>query len=156
MMFQTLASQKAVYNMNYVPPKLYGQLKSHKQGYPLRPVVAFYTDSSYKLAKFLAAWFRLHSAFSPAFTVQNSFSLTSELQNQQFPPESILVSFDISSMYTNIPVSKTIGFMLDPLSESHVSEESIGEFKRLITLCIGKNICSVSYTHLTLPTIYSV
>jgi len=94
--FQTSAAQKAVHNMNYAPPKLYGQLKTHKEGFPVRPVVAFYTDVSYRLAKFLSSWFTLHSAFTPAFTIPNSISLASKLQNQQFPPDSIIVSFDIS------------------------------------------------------------
>ena len=49
-LFQTNAAQKAVFNMNFALPKLYGQLKSHKEGFPLRPVVALYTDVSYKLA----------------------------------------------------------------------------------------------------------
>jgi len=67
MMFQTLASQKAVYNMNYVPPKLYGQLKSHKQGYPLRPVVAFYTDSTYKLGEIPSCMVSFAFSFLPYF-----------------------------------------------------------------------------------------
>ena len=83
-----------------------------------------------------------YSAFAPAFTVPNSISLASALQNQQFPSDAILVSFDVSNMYANIPVAKTIGIMIDLVSENRVSVEAISEFKRLVSLCIGKNICT--------------
>ena len=42
---------------NYDPPKFHGRIKIHKLDHPIRMVVAFFTDFSYKLAKYLAQWF---------------------------------------------------------------------------------------------------
>jgi len=56
-------SRKRFYVMNPAFPKIYGQVKTHKSGYPIRPVVAFFTDPSFHLAKFLTEWFRTTSKF---------------------------------------------------------------------------------------------
>ena len=44
--------------MNYSFPQIYGIIKMHKENQPMSSVVAFNTDSSYKLAKHLVQWFR--------------------------------------------------------------------------------------------------
>jgi len=44
--------------MNYALPRLYDQITTHKPSNFIRPIVAFYTDPSYLLAKYLASWFR--------------------------------------------------------------------------------------------------
>jgi len=57
--FPTRSQQDGFLFMNSSFPRLYGQLKTCKTGLPIWLVVAFYTVASYKLARFLAQWFRL-------------------------------------------------------------------------------------------------
>ena len=128
--------------MNPMPPKLYGQLKTHKNGLPIRPVVAYYTDSTYLLAKHLAKWFRAYSSFSPAFSVRNSSEVATLLMNRAFLPNVTLCSFDISSMYSCIPVLKSIGYMCEILSQNNVPNEVIQEFEQLLLLCLKENLCT--------------
>jgi len=43
----SLKSRERLYVMNPSFPKIYGQVKTHESGYPIRPVVAFYTDPTF-------------------------------------------------------------------------------------------------------------
>ena len=78
--------------MNYALPRLYGQIKMHKPDNPIRPVVAYYTDPSYLLAKYLASWFCAVTGYQPPHTVSNSAVLARNLSVLKFPAASILVS----------------------------------------------------------------
>ena len=49
---------------NHSTPLLLGQFKLHKTSYPIRPVIAYYTDPSYRLSKYLASWFRETANFT--------------------------------------------------------------------------------------------
>ena len=118
-------------------------------GFPIRPVVAFYNDTSYKLARFLTQWFRLHSSFAPQHTITNFSHLASQFTDS-FPPTSTLFSLDVSSMYTNIPVSQSVGYMLDHLRANNIHSDIISEFHTLINWCL-KNICFYNGTLYEFP-----
>ena len=55
--------------MNPAFPKIYGQIKAHKNDLPIRPVVAFYQDPMFNLTKYLADWFMCMSQFNPSHTI---------------------------------------------------------------------------------------
>jgi len=114
--------------------RLYVQIKLHKIGYPIRPVVSYFTDPTFLVAKYLAIWFREISGFNPRHTIKNSIEFANDLKQKTFPPGSRLFSFDVVSMFTHIPVFYTIEIMVYP--------EIIEEFKNLITICLKDNICS--------------
>ena len=122
-------------------PRIYGQIKMHKAGQPIRPVVAYYTHPSFKLAKFLATWFKESAGFSPRYTVLNSVALVQELKMRTFPLGSRLVSFDDVNMYTNVPVQLTIDIMVSHLRNQQIHQDAIDEFKVLMKLCLEDNIC---------------
>ena len=96
--------ERRFYIMNYSFPKIYGQIKTHKPGHPIRPVVAFYSDPTYYLGGFLANCFNSVSQFQPKHTVKNSAELAKSLSTLKFPANSKLLSFDAVGMFTRIPV----------------------------------------------------
>jgi len=100
--------------MNSSLPKIYGQVKLHNEGLPIRPVVAFFTDPSFKLAKQLSTWFCGVSGFTPKYTVKNSAQLTAKLCDTKFPAGSKLV------MFTKIPVSRAIPLMIEILEQMKI------------------------------------
>ena len=122
-------------------PRLYGQLELHKQGQPIRPVVAYYTAPTYKLAKYLAIWFKEVTGYVSSYTIKNSIELANKLQGLSFPRGSRLISFDAVSMFTRIPVKYTIDIMLEFLKKAAIQQEIIDEFHKLIKLCLNDNIC---------------
>ena len=87
------------------PGKLYGLIKVHKINNPARPVVSMIGTSEYKLAKFL------HSVIEPSIPDKYMLSSTNhfieKLKQAKAQSHQILVSFDVISLLTNVPLEET-------------------------------------------------
>ena len=90
----------------YSVPQIYGQIKTHKTEFLMRPVVAIYTSPTYKykLTRHLSFWFRLCDSFSLKYATPYSTAFAEELNSLTFSENASLVSFDVSNMFTNISV----------------------------------------------------
>ncbi|XP_062703742.1 uncharacterized protein LOC134286182 [Aedes albopictus] len=84
-----------------VCPRIYGQPKTHKPDLPLRPVVPNVTAPAYQLSKFLADVLQ-RSAHSE-YNIKDSFEFAEYIRNITLPTGYVLVSFDVISLFTNIP-----------------------------------------------------
>ncbi|XP_062538225.1 uncharacterized protein LOC134206513 [Armigeres subalbatus] len=84
-----------------VCPKIYGQPKAHKTGLPLRPVVPNMTAPSYNLAKFVASI--LKQSIESPYNIKDSFSFCEFINGTQLPPNHMLVSLDVTALFTSIP-----------------------------------------------------
>ena len=93
------------------PAGLYGLPKTHKKDVPLRPIVSCIGSYTYNLAKFLVTI--LQPLCSNTYTVKDSFSFASDINGMSNVP--FMCSFDISSLFTSIPLDETIGYCLDKL-----------------------------------------
>ena len=94
------------------PPRLYGLAKVHKDGTPLRPIVSMPGSAYQRVAKKIAAWLSL----VPECRINTSTEkVAKQIQNMQLPPDECLVSFDIVSLYTNVPVKESIKVCADLL-----------------------------------------
>ena len=94
------------------------------------------------------------------------------MRSEEVPSGYKLVSFDVTSLFTNVPLDFTIDVILRKIYDERLINTKIkrGEMKHLLQLCTKKlhfsfngktyiqvdGVVTVSYTHLTLPTIYSV
>ena len=92
-------------------PYLYGLIKTHKPNNPLRPIISSVGSVTYKLSKWLV---KLLSPFvgtvSDSF-VLNSEDLVSKLKSLQISYPYKLVSFDVKSLFTNVPVEDILNFL---------------------------------------------
>ncbi|XP_058821140.1 uncharacterized protein LOC131683307 [Topomyia yanbarensis] len=95
------ASQLTTYKASC--PRIYGQPKAHKPGLPLRPVVPNMTAPSYCLSKFIGQI--LKSSISTTYNIKDSFTFCEYINTITLPPDYILVSFDVVSLFTCIPKS---------------------------------------------------
>lgn len=86
---------------NAICPRIYGQPKAHKPNLPLRPVVPNVTSPTYHLAKFVSSI--LQRGFTSIFNVKDSRTFCQYVNNTSVPPDHIIVSFDVVSLFTNIP-----------------------------------------------------
>ena len=88
---------------------LYGNVKTHKPGNPLRPIISQIPTPTYKLAK------RLADLLTPY--VPNLYSLRSSADFleliQTAPADGMIASLDVESLFTNVPVDTTIQYILD-------------------------------------------
>ena len=95
---------------------MYGLHKTHKTDIPLRPIPSVVGSSQHKLAKFLAFTLQPVLKLYSSFCIQDSF-LFAELIRQFDPKsdQSFLCSFDICSLFTNLPMDETVRICADTL-----------------------------------------
>ena len=89
------------------PAKLYGLPKVHKEGMPLRPVLSMIETAQYKIAKYLDSI--LKPLIKSELECKDSFEFASFIS--KLHPNSnddYMVSFDVVSLFTNVPLSETI------------------------------------------------
>ena len=94
------------------PPRLYGLAKVHKENTPMRPVLSMPASAYYKVAKQVATWL----SFVPECQIECSTkTICDSLDEVKLEENEILVSFDVSSLYTNVPVKEAINTCADLL-----------------------------------------
>ncbi|XP_042202441.1 uncharacterized protein LOC121852537, partial [Callorhinchus milii] len=94
------------------PPRLYGLPKIHKEDTPLRPIVSTINSPTYKLARFLSEILRPFTGKTTS-AVLNSTDLVSTIKGIALSPDDLLVSFDVVSLFTKVPVPDTIAIIED-------------------------------------------
>lgn len=89
------------------PPRLYGLPKIHKTNIPLRPIVSAINSPTYRLARYLASELKplLRNSGS---RILNSKDFVEKIQQIRLHPNDILVSFDVESLFTKVPIPDTL------------------------------------------------
>ena len=120
-----------------VPSQLYGLPKLHKDNIPLRPIISQIGSYTYELAKFLVPI--LAPLTTNDHTIKDSFSFIQELLSIKSAP--YMSSFDVVSLFTNIPLEETINICLDKLyaNTDKVNNITRINLKKLITLASKEN-----------------
>ena len=107
------------------PGILYGMAKVHKpvtnRCPSLRPILSAINTPSYKLAKFLVPL--LTPLTSNDSTIKDSFSFAEEVFS--FDCAYYMTSFDMESLFTNIPLEETINICVDKLFENNTKVNNL-------------------------------
>jgi hypothetical protein len=88
-------------------PKFYGLPKVHKNNTPLRPIVSSIGSITYQAAKFLANILGPLVGKTP-YHVKNSMDFVNKIKNLEVPPPWKLVSFDVTALFTSIPIPEAL------------------------------------------------
>ena len=100
-----------VYPSGSNPGKLYGMCKVHKIDNPMRPVVSMIGTSQYELAKLLDSWIK---PFIPkTYALDSTADFLTKLRGYAPNDNDYCVSFDVVSLFTNIPLEETIKIIAD-------------------------------------------
>jgi len=92
---------------NPLPPRLYGLPKIHKANIPLRPIVSAINSPTYDLSRFLAK--ELQCLIGKTKThIINSTDFIQKIQKIRLHPADIMVSFDVESLFTQVPIKDTL------------------------------------------------
>ena len=97
------------YDLGY----LYGNVKTHKAGNPLRPIISQIPTPTYNLAKRLA---QILTPFVPShYSIASSTEFLELVRSNH--SDGIIASLDVESLFTNVPVDRTIDYILKKVYE---------------------------------------
>ena len=96
-----------MYPTSAVIPRFYRLPKVHKTGAPLRPIVASRGSITYAVARHVA------DILSPivgknGYGLKNSTDLVRQLETCKLDEDDILVSFDVTALFTRVPVDQSL------------------------------------------------
>jgi hypothetical protein len=131
------ATYTAIRPSGSTPSQLYGLPKVHKEGIPLRPIISQIGSYTYELAKFLVPI--LSPLTSNKFSVKDSFTFADELISFSTAPH--MASFDVVSLFTNIPLEETVEICLDKLFSNYdkVNNLTRPDLRKLIIFAAQEN-----------------
>ncbi|XP_043257984.1 uncharacterized protein LOC122400526 [Colletes gigas] len=98
---------KSITSTEPQPPKLYGLPKIHKDNIPLRPIVSAINSPTHNLAKYLCRVLQPLTGNTSSH-IKNSTDFVKKINNIRVLPQDILVSFDVESLFTSIPIPETL------------------------------------------------
>ena len=122
-------------------PRFYGQPKIHKPGVPIRPIVSYSGSPLYNLNKYIANILKAYVR-DENNNAKNSTTFSNYIRNVPIEDDEIMVSFDVTSLYTNIPIIDTLNIIKDYVNNND-------QFTRKMTIPQDKFLALV---HLVLTT----
>ena len=87
---------------------MYGLPKTHKEGTTLCPILSTTGLSHHGLGKWLAGLLQPVLERFLAHCISDSFVFVKTMQNIDVDPNVFMCSFDMSSLFTNVPLDETI------------------------------------------------
>ena len=99
-----------LHSSDAIPPAIRGSIKHHKLNFPLRPIVTSIDSALYNTSKFLS------QILSPlqnqnGFSVTNSTHFRNNISKTTISEDETMVSFDVVSLFTAIPVDKACAYI---------------------------------------------
>ena len=94
---------------------LYGLPKTHKERLCMRPILSASGTYNYPLAKWLEE--KLKPLSTNKYCINDIFGFTDEIRNTDIESDHILVSYDVSALFTNVPLMETINILVDKAFE---------------------------------------
>ena len=104
------------------PPRFYGLPKIHKPNTPLRPIVSAIGSPTYSLAKFVTTIISPLTGKTLSH-VKNAKHFTEMISEETVDGDEVMVSFDVQSLFTNVPVDQALDVIHDKLSK----DETLGD-----------------------------
>ena len=97
-----------------------------------RPILSAKGTPTYKLAKFCDKL--LKPITTNEYTIRDSFSFAKEVE--EFDPNIIIASFDIKSLFTNLPLTESIGLCVENLygNHTHIDSLSKSSFRKFLEM----------------------
>lgn len=119
---------------DYEPGYLYGNVKTHKPGNNLRPIISQVTTPTYETAK------RLDNIIKPYIPATYMLKSRDEFISiiQTTKPDNPPSSLDVESLFTNVPIQETINIILREVFNHPIlppPEISPRKLEKLLLLC---------------------
>ena len=126
--------------MNAKAPIFTGLPKIHKDNIPIRPLVNFTTATGLKTAKPLVRLIKDKLQLQNNHSIVNNTDFINRVKSVELQPNHKLASFDITDLYTNIPVKDTLKILRNNLSDSCcMNTQMINELINLLEVVLKQN-----------------
>ncbi|UYV70278.1 hypothetical protein LAZ67_7002357 [Cordylochernes scorpioides] len=118
---------------------IYGLPKIHKPDVPLRPIISYHLSPAYTLSKFLSNFLTPLLQSPPwEYTIANSPSFVSYITSLTPSPRSIMVSFDVTSLYLSLAHPLIINSLRTFLENAPLLDTLTAEtVVELTSICLG-------------------
>ena len=90
---------------------LYGLPKTHKKNLSVRPILSSTATYNYPLAKWLDD--KLKTLSINNYTISDTLMFAEQLKELSFDEDDILVSYDVTSLFTNVPLDYTLDLLVE-------------------------------------------
>ena len=121
-------------------PHLYGLPKTHKTPLEMRPILSAVNSYNYNLAKWLNELLKPLS--TNEYTVKDIFNFADELRSPDLDLNNhILVSYDVKSLFTCIPLDETIHILVEKAFKNNWFNDTYGlklsekDLTELLSIC---------------------
>lgn len=105
--FLTVKAADNLKTRNSLIPKIYFLPKIHKEGTPMRPIVSNIKSPTYKLATFCSGVLS-NIVGKSDYHVKDTWMFVDKIRGKNVPADHVLVSLDIVSLFTNIPINLAV------------------------------------------------
>ena len=121
------------------PPLFYGCVKIHKPERPLRPIVSAVGSATYDLAKFVSRTLAPYVKECRSY-LANTSDFVRKLAPISIKTEEIIVSFDVKSLFTSVPVDDAISAIREIVSLDEDFEQrsciSVDTLEEMLRICL--------------------
>ena len=134
---------KKLYPSSSRPGLFFGLAKVHKlkedtysiNNLPLRPVISNIGTATYELSKYLANL--LQPLTKNEYTIDSTKHFVEKIRGERIPRDHEMVSFDVVSLFTNVPLDFTINLILDKVYREKAIRTKLEreELKKLLEIC---------------------
>lgn len=131
-------------------PRLQVRIKTHKEQYPIRPVVHNINAPTYRTARLLNSKLLEILQLANSYSVLNSTQLANDLTTLKLNKHHKCISLDIKDLFTNIPIRETINITKHILKYNHLTEDTITQCINLLHIILTQNYLSYDNKYYTL------
>ena len=93
------------------PGIMYCLPKIHKIGNPFRPIISSINTAGYRIAKFLIPM--INPLTKNNYSIENTTKFVEEITSMTFPSGFTIASFDVTSLFTNVPLTETTDIIIN-------------------------------------------
>ena len=120
------------------PPTLKAQIKVHKAGMPIRPVVNSISAPSYNITKHLSKKLNNYLQLDNTYNTQNSTTLAHNIVKVKLNKHHRMLALDIKDLYTNIPIDETIQIAQNR-AQKHNDTKTAAQITALLNTVLKQN-----------------
>ena len=128
-----------MYPTGCVPPRFYGLHKIQKPVTPLRPIVSSYGSVTYGVVRKLAKIQKPLVGKSP-HNINSTQDFVEQVQHITLGPGECLSSYDVSALFTSVPVDPALNIIKDLLEKDHILKErtvlAVSDIILLLEFCL--------------------